>query len=741
MQENARLVFAGILLVVLVNQLWIARVRSSGSSLYLAGAWTGAAFVMVAGRWVQHATDGPPTVLLGARIFHTGVLSLVPLGVALAYDFWQVPRGRWFWGVMVATSLPVPLIWISRWIISDRVRIFQTAWGPILGPEPTHIAALALPYLGVIAANLIFVAWRGRRDLPWHQRISLGVALFALLPALVNDVLLYSGMVATIEIVGAALFLHMVAINVGIFSRAGQLVTGLERTVGLRTEELLARERELSQLLTERRRILDAIPDVLCLLREGRIDYVNDAGERFFSRSRSELTGSAFAAYLTGGQVADAEQCLRAIEESPRPPAPVELRFVGASGERTAEVAGLSLELGDGPRMLVTVRDVTERKQLLAKLQVADRLASVGTLAAGIAHEINNPLTFVIGNLEFLKAEIKGSQHLALDDRRRDRSHHLLDDCLTGTMRIAQIVKDLRIFTRPDDEQAAVDCRSVLEYALKIAITTIRHKAEVTTDYHPTPLVRGDPRRLSQVFLNLLVNAFQSIPDDGGRHSIHVSTRTRADGWGEIEIADTGIGVDPALGAAVFDPFVTTKVVGQGTGLGLFICQSIVTELGGEIRLVPRKPAGTVARVSLPPADAALTPTRPPAPPARTRSSSSTIRVLIADDEEMVLRMLTRLLAHYEVTPVKDGVEAIRALETESFDVILCDLMMPRRNGAEVWSRAAELGVDGRFVLMTGGATTDYLREFVKRVRTVTKPVTLADLEAAFDGCLGPRSV
>jgi len=604
--QHARLVFIGILLFVIAYQLWVARVRRSEPVLYIVAAWATAALVMVVGRSVQHATDDPATVILGSRIFHSGVLALVPLGFLLMHELRGAPRGRLFRVCMVATAVPVALVWTGNLIVSDRSRPFQTLAGTIFGPEPAPLGPFAIPYLAAIAMYLLHVARRGRRDLQWHQRLPLQVAMLLLLPALVNDVLLYAGSLVTIELTSVGLFAHVMAINVGIFARADQLFSGLEKEVDERTAELRARERELSRMLRVRRRILDAIPDTVCLLNGSRLDYVNAAGARFFGKPSTELAGSTFTHHLVDAQVVEAERRLSTIAESSRPSLPVELRFYGPeNSERTGEVAGLMLDLDDGPRTLITIRDVTERKRLMAKLQVADRLASVGTLAAGVAHEINNPLAFIVGNLELMKNAIKTNPETAAADDGPDGFVRLVDECLTGTQRIVRIVRDLRLFARADDESLVLEVPAILNQALKMAMVTIRHCAEVTTDYGPVPLVKAEAGRLAQVFLNLLINASQAIPDDGAAHSIRVSTSTNADGWAVIEIADSGVGIDPALLTTVFDPFVTTKPAGRGTGLGLFICHGIVTALGGNICLLPREPRGTIAEVTLPPSTAA----------------------------------------------------------------------------------------------------------------------------------------
>ena len=150
-KQSGRLAFAGLLVFVIAYQISMARGRPQEALLKLSAAWAVAALPMVVGRAIQHATTDHATVLLGARVFHTGVLALVPLGLAMGYHIRNVPRGRLFWVVIVGTSVPIPLIWTSQLVIGSRVQEFQTLAGPILGPVPAAIAPVALPYLVAIS--------------------------------------------------------------------------------------------------------------------------------------------------------------------------------------------------------------------------------------------------------------------------------------------------------------------------------------------------------------------------------------------------------------------------------------------------------------------------------------------------------------------------------------------------------------------------------------------------------------
>jgi two-component system, cell cycle sensor histidine kinase and response regulator CckA len=271
-------------------------------------------------------------------------------------------------------------------------------------------------------------------------------------------------------------------------------------------------------------------------------------------------------------------------------------------------------------RMLLSIgRDLTERAEMQANLLHADRLAAVGTLAAGVAHEVNNPLAYAMGNLDMmarrlpeavarLRAEASRAPEGAAAARLSALAADLAETCemLTvareGAARVRTIVLDLKRFSRPDEALVGpVDVHEVLEYAIGIAASELRHRARLVREYGAEPLVAVNESRLGQVFLNLLLNAAQAIPEgDSERHEIRV--RSRVDGKGSVvvEVADTGVGIPPRLLGRVFDPFVTTKPSGEGTGLGLFVCRSIVKDAGGEIAVESEVGRGTTVRVTLP---------------------------------------------------------------------------------------------------------------------------------------------
>ncbi len=385
--------------------------------------------------------------------------------------------------------------------------------------------------------------------------------------------------------------------------------------------------------------------------------------------------------------------------------------------------------------VLGAFEDLTERKRIEAQLLLADRMVSVGTLAAGIAHEVNNPLSFVLSNLDFALRELAASQGV---DREVLRA---LEDAKVGGGRVRAIVRDLKSFSRGGDEaRAPLDLRSVLLSAVGLASNEIRHRAQVSVDPGDVPLVLGSERRLAQVLLNLLINAAQAIPEGNAQaNGIRASTGTAPDGRAFVEISDTGCGIPPELRSRIFDPFFTTKPVGEGTGLGLSICHAIVTQHGGEVSVEDAPGGGSTFRVLLPAAARAREPFDElrDAAEASPGTGGRRGRVLVVDDEAPIGRAIQRVLSpHHDVTARTSARESLDdLLAGTAYDVVLCDLMMPDMTGMELHARLAEAGspLAARMVFLTGGAFTPAAREFLERVPNarMDKPFDPAALREA----------
>ncbi|WP_375767755.1 ATP-binding protein [Archangium gephyra] len=262
------------------------------------------------------------------------------------------------------------------------------------------------------------------------------------------------------------------------------------------------------------------------------------------------------------------------------------------------------------PGVAFMVRDITRQKTLELSLLQADRLAALGTLAAGVAHEVSNPLGYISSNLHFIEEGLAELRRALGEAPGLERLAHTLEECeealdeaRQGTTRIRNVVGDLKTFargedTRPGDERA--DVRRAMEMSINMAMPELRHRARMVWHPEEVPLVRGSESRLGQVFLNLLLNAAQAIPE-GAPEKNTVEARLRAeDGKVVVEIRDTGQGIPPENLKRIFEPFFTTRPAGVGTGLGLAICHSIIIAMQGELTVESTVGQGTCFRVLLP---------------------------------------------------------------------------------------------------------------------------------------------
>jgi PAS domain S-box-containing protein len=293
---------------------------------------------------------------------------------------------------------------------------------------------------------------------------------------------------------------------------------------------------------------------------------------------------------------------LRAWED--RQPFWGEYRLVRPSGElRWVHLQGQVVMDANGQpaRVSGTLQDITERKTMETRLMVADRMAALGTLAGGIAHEINNPLTFITNNLSYLEESLDSPEAKRLPSF--DEFKGAVLDAREGANRVRIIVRDLKTFSRVDEARLEpIDVHRGLEFSLNVAAQEIRPRAQLVRDFgEQVPFVLGDDTRLGQVFLNLLVNAAQAIPEGHPEvNTITVRTRVEESGQVIVDIRDTGAGIPPGIRERIFEPFFTTKPAGVGTGLGLSICQSIVTSIGGKISVQSEVGRGTTFTVTLP---------------------------------------------------------------------------------------------------------------------------------------------
>lgn len=488
-----------------------------------------------------------------------------------------------------------------------------------------------------------------------------------------------------------------------------QLKTGQLMASVLRAAEHSRAWEQVQQL----QKLFSASPDAIVVVdRAGRVKYVNAQALAFFERSESELTEDRLHFAAREGDT-------------------VELRVSRPSGERVGELRLVELDWAGAPGYVATIRDITQQRNLEMQLLMSDRLVTLGTLAAGVAHEVNNPLAALLTNVGLAQQRLKDS---AQPDR--DLLEQLRDVELAAT-RIRTIVRDLRAFSRTEaDTKTMVDVRRTLDGVARMAAGEIQHSAQLEKDYGEVACVEVNESRLSQVFLNLLVNAAQAIaPGNVAGNSIRISTRMGFDGRVVIDIRDTGPGMSEETCRRLFTPFFTTKPVGSGTGLGLAICQRIVESLGGTILVESELGKGTCFSVRLPAAEI-----RPEAELGagcclpEPDSGGARGRVLVIDDNSIVLQSAGRVLrSEHDLTLLDRAPKAVELIERgERFDVILCDLMMPEMTGMEfnAWLERHDPRQAEKVIFLTGGAFTHEAQAFLdaQARQRFEKPFDLQDL-------------
>ncbi|CAM3299802.1 PAS domain S-box protein [Corallococcus soli] len=497
--------------------------------------------------------------------------------------------------------------------------------------------------------------------------------------------------------------------------------------------------KQAEQELHRQALIFESISDgvVITDLAGGVIDW-NTSAERMFGRSRKQAMGQTLFSVLHPGEPDRLTGAiLTALEVHGRWSG--ELEFRRDDGMAcVCESVVVPLRDAEG-RIIANImvhRDMSERRQLQARLVVADRLASVGTLGAGVAHEINNPLAYMLVNLHLIREGLDKLETQGAPSEPVAAIQQLVRETTEGAERIATIVRDLKVFARGEQESRPmpVDVRRSVELACKMADNVIRHRARLITEFEPVPAVEASEARLCQVFLNLLLNAAQAIPEDPSsvtEHEIRAIIRQGEPGKVVVEVRDTGVGMTPEVLGRIFDPFFTTKAVGVGTGLGLSICHGIIESMGGSIHAESVPGQGSTFRVVL--RSAQHEPDLYPRLSA-TAQAGARARILVVDDEPNVTVALQRSLAtEHEVATANSAQAALRLVnEGGRFDLILCDVMMPGMTGMDLYFELGRSAPEqaGRMVFMTGGAFTPRTVSFLRDVPNLklSKPLDLTQL-------------
>ncbi len=422
----------------------------------------------------------------------------------------------------------------------------------------------------------------------------------------------------------------------------------LASAVEKRTAELQDRNLELQAEIRERARIEEALRESedryrclvensiigILVIQEHTIIFANAFVSETSGLAVEKIVGTPFMKFIhPDDRERAAANHVKRLKGEPLPES-YPLRIINARGETNWwEVSAVKMNFKNKPAVLVFCRDITQQRKLESQLFQSEKMASIGQLAAGVAHEINNPVGFVNSNLNTLKDYQQDLEKLTiryrevLNEARQvpldgeegrlsqmigtidaleneieldfllEDGRQLIEECQEGTNRIKNIVHDLKSFTHPGKEtQQLTDINRCIESTLNIVWNELKYNVNVIKEFGQLPQIECYPQQLSQVFMNLLVNAGQAISDKG---EIKIRTRQK-NGHVEIFFSDTGCGIDEENLKKIFDPFFTTKPVGKGTGLGLHVSYNIIKKHNGDITVTSEKGKGTEFAIQLP---------------------------------------------------------------------------------------------------------------------------------------------
>ncbi len=419
--------------------------------------------------------------------------------------------------------------------------------------------------------------------------------------------------------------------------------------------------------------------------------------------------------------------------------------------EVSIELRATTRKLNDTLCAFVLCHDIGADLEAQRARATQERLATVGSLAAGVAHEINNPLAYVIANVQYALDNITQWQHreseLSPDperERRRAQLKEALYEANEGARRVQRIVADLKTLARQgEDRVEPIDVENTLHWAIGVTMAEIRHRARLVKNFDTISQVKGDEARLGQVFVNILLNAAQAIePGRAHENEIIINTFNR-DGRVLIEVLDTGNGIPEENLTRIFDPFFTTKPRGVGTGLGLSICHEIIASMRGRLTAATRSPRGARFVVDLPAmpiiaGEIARAPRQKSNPPP-ARSA----RILIIDDEPLAAKALGRILREHRVELADHAPTGLKLALEKRHDVIFCDLMMPDLTGMNVHDAVVETQPETaeRMVFVTGGTFTEEARSFAARHagRCLFKPFDTALVKGAVERIMAEK--
>lgn len=501
--------------------------------------------------------------------------------------------------------------------------------------------------------------------------------------------------------------------------------------------QLRVRERWYSTTL---RSIADAVVTVDLA---GNITFMNKIAESLTGVSLAEGLGKPAARVLQF--VGESEPFEHPLSRALREQRSVELSDVALKNLATgnerliADSAAPVVDQQEPLGAVMVFRDVTEQRVAQKQLELSDRLVSLGTMAAGISHEINNPLAIIVANADFLAKSLESianeseqGTNLALL-RQIDAIREAQRESKNAAERIKQVIADLNAFARPARRKLGrADVARAVAWALRVTAADLASRVTIDTHIDSVPDVLIDESRLGQIFVRLIENNRHAFKDrDATNNKMSIRVRSVSSARVSIEISDNGVGISKEVLARIFEPFYSTRTVRENRGLGLSVCHGLVAAAGGEMIAESDVGIGSVFRLLV-----------PAAPKQSDRDISANLspvaeivgRVLVIDDDPFLLKAVGRVLAQHDVVCVSSGLAALEVLRSgKQFDVILSDLTMPEMNGIELYEEMLRSYPDlvPRMVFLTGGAVDDASRDFLASVASdrMDKPFGVNELK------------